>query len=74
MRFKKNIGLSAVIIDGFNLKENRKDEEGKAIAPYPYHYFSKDKIVKIIGVRREEYICEYEGMKQNLKRRFVKLI
>lgn len=71
-RFKKNIGLDAIVIDGFNLKY-RRNEDGDPITPAPYHYFSRDQVVKIIGIRGEEYICESSGMKQGLKRRFVKI-
>jgi hypothetical protein len=74
---------TGIIVGGFELKTGRKieyyDETNaqtihKVLPDVPSHNFSKDAIVNIIGNRKSELICESNGMKQNIKRKFVKVI
>lgn len=77
-RFKKQIGRSGIVIDGFNIKPDYMDESGNVIRkrkkPKPFHNLSEGSIVNIIGIRNEEYVVHCNGRRQHIKRKYLKLI
>lgn len=71
----KKVGRTGTIIGGFNVKPKGPvdPDTGQSKKPLPYHNFPKGTEVKIVGNRREEYLAESNGMKQHIKRKFIKI-
>lgn len=69
----KRLNKKATIIGGFEVKEGRIHPKTKKHLPdVPYHKLQEGDEVTIIALRREEYIVDYKGAKQHVKRRFLK--
>ena len=71
------VGKMVTIIDGYQPKIGRfvfDDDFNKIYLPeVPYHNFNKGDTVKVIGTKDDELVCEREGMKQHIKRRFIRV-